>query len=223
MCLRIGSNTERGGMSVKECKYPRSSGFNTKAVKFIAGGGFRFLTLLSLILALVLPVIAMPTFAAVILGNSGVGSSLDSGSSNSLNGSKINVGPTGVNLTSIGVRVGSVDTSPNNRYQLAVYTNNNGVPGTLVAQSASGTLVPNDWNTLPVSATLQPNTSYWLMYNTNGRTSAVNNMYYNNGITGQGAYASSASQFRNLAGDLSGRKADQGGLLALCDRHRLCA
>ena len=181
---------------MKESAYLRSScGFSTKAIKFIAGGGFRFINLLSLILALALPVIAMPTFAAVILGNTGVGTSLDSGSSNSLNGSKINVGSTGVGLESISVRVGNVDTSPNNQYQLAVYTNNNGVPGTLVAQSASGTLIPNDWNTLPISATLQPNTSYWLMYNTNGRTSTVNNMYYNNGTNGQGAFGSSSVSF----------------------------
>jgi hypothetical protein len=183
-------------MNMKESAYLGSScGFSTKATKFTVEGRFRFVNLMSLILALTLPVIAMPAFAAVILGNSGVGASLDSGSSNSLNGSKINVGPTGVSLESISVRVGNVDTSPNNQYQLAVYTNNNGVPGTLVAQSASGTLTPNNWNTLPVSATLQPNTSYWLMYNTNGRTSAVNNMYYNNGANGQGAFSSSAATF----------------------------
>jgi hypothetical protein len=183
-------------MNMKERAYLRSNcGFSTKTIKFFAGGGFRFISVLSLILALALPVVAMPTFAAVIIGNTGVGTSLDSGSSNSLNGSKINVGSTGVGLESISVRVGNVDASPNNQYQLAVYTNNNGVPGTLVAQSASGTLTPNGWNTLPISATLQPNTSYWLMYNTNGRTSAVNNMYYNNGTAGQGAYANSGVTF----------------------------
>ncbi|MGZ6005541.1 MAG: galactose oxidase-like domain-containing protein [Candidatus Saccharimonadales bacterium] len=148
----------------------------------------------------------MPTFAATILGNTGVGTTLDSGSSNTLNGSKINVGSTGVLLTSISVRVGNVDASPNNQYQLAVYTDNGGAPGTLVAQSTSGTLVANDWNTLPISATLQPNTSYWLMYNTNGRTSTINNMYYNNGTTGQGAYSSSGVTFGTWPATFPGAK-----------------
>jgi hypothetical protein len=194
-------------MNMKESAYLGSNcGFSIKEIKFIAGGGFRFINVLSLILALALPVVAMPTFAAVILGNTGVGTSLDSGSSNSLNGSKINVGATGVNLQSISVRVGSVDASPNNQYQLAVYTDKSGVPDVLVAQSAGGTLTPNDWNTLPISATLQPNTSYWLMYNTNGRTSTVNNMYYNNGTTGQGAYASSKVTFGTWPATFPGAK-----------------
>jgi hypothetical protein len=181
---------------VKEYNYPRlKHGFGTKATEFNARGGCRLVNLLSLILALALPIIAMPTFAAIILGNTGAGTTLDSGSSNALNGSKITVGATGVSLASLSVRVGNVDTSPNNQYQLAVYTDKSGVPGTLVAQSASGTLAANNWNTLPINATLQPNTSYWLMYNTNGRTSTVNNMYYNNGTAGQGAYASGSVAF----------------------------
>jgi hypothetical protein len=192
---------------VKKYNYPRLRyGFGTKATGFIARGGFRLVNLLSLILALALPMIAMPTFAAIILGNTGVGTTLDSGSSNSLNGSKINVGSTGVNLQSISVRVGNVDASPNNQYQLAVYTDKNGAPDTLVAQSTSGNLVANNWNTLPVSATLQPNTSYWLMYNTNGRTTTVNNMYYSNGTTGQGAYANSGVAFGTWPAAFPGAK-----------------
>jgi len=60
-----------------------------------------------------------------------------------------------------------------------------------VATTAAGTLVANSWNTRAISATLQANTSYWLMYNTNGRTGAVNNLRYNSGSAGQGVFSTS--------------------------------
>lgn len=181
---------------MKKCRYLRSScGFSANPAGIITVGSSRLVALLSLILALALTMIAMPALAAVNLGYTGVGTLLDSGCSKFLNGSKINVGSTGVSLTSISVRVGAVDTSPYNQYQLAVYTDNSGIPGTLVAQSGSGTLTPNAWNTLSITALLQPNKAYWFMYNTNGRTAAVNNMYYNNGTSGQGAYSSNSVNF----------------------------
>ena len=53
------------------------------------------------------------------------------------------------------VYVGAVDSLVANRqYQLAVYTDVAGRPGTRVAFSATGTLVPNAWNTLTINATL---------------------------------------------------------------------
>jgi WD40 repeat protein len=123
------------------------------------------------------------------------GSILDSGASNHMNGSKVTT-TNGGTISSMSVYVGGIDAlSSNQSYQLAIYTDNVNKPGTLVASSATGTLTVNSWNTLPVSATLQPNTSYWLMYNTNGRTTTVNNMYYNNGTTGQGAYSSGLVTF----------------------------
>jgi len=78
---------------------------------------------------------------------------------------------------------------------MAIYTDNGGRPGTLIANTTTGTLVANAWNTLPITATLQPNTSYWLMYNTNGRTSTVNNMHYNDGSLGQGGYSAANVNF----------------------------
>src|SRR5207342_3024161 len=113
------------------------------------------------------------------LGLSSMGSAVDSGDSNFLNGSKVTVGGTSVSVSAISVFVGAVDIAPNNQYQVAIYTNQNGAPGTLVASSTTGTLTPNAWNTRPLVAQLQATTSYWLMYNTNGRTAKVNNMYYN--------------------------------------------
>ena len=129
------------------------------------------------------------------LGLSSIGSAVDGGDSNFLNGSKVTVGATGVSVTGISVYVGAVDAAPNNQYQVAIYTDQNGVPGTLVASSTSGTLTPNAWNTRPLAAPLQANTSYWLMYNTNGRSAAVNNMYYKASSAGQGAYSKSKVAF----------------------------
>ena len=129
------------------------------------------------------------------LGLSSIGSAVDTGDSNYLNGSKVTVGATSVTVNGLRVYVGSVDTAPNNQYQVAIYTDQNGTPGTLVASSTAGTLTPNAWNTRPLVAQLQANTSYWLMYNTNGRTEAVNNMCYNLGSAGQGAYSTSRVSF----------------------------
>jgi hypothetical protein len=129
------------------------------------------------------------TGAAVTLGLTTIGSLADSGNSNFLNGSKFRTSAAG-RIVSMSVYVGHVDAlAANRRYQLAIYTNNAGRPGTLVATSATGTLVANAWNTLGVSASLQASTNYWLMFNTNGRSSSVNNMRYNNGTVGQGAYS----------------------------------
>jgi hypothetical protein len=129
------------------------------------------------------------------IGLSTKGSVLDSGDSNYLNGSKVTTSNGGT-ISSMSVYVGGIDAlSSNQSYQLAIYTDNANKPGSLVASSATGTLTANSWNTLPINATLQPNTSYWLMYNTNGRTTTVNNMYYNNGTVGQGAYSSGSVTF----------------------------
>jgi hypothetical protein len=135
------------------------------------------------------------TGSAATVGLTTIGSSLDSGDSNALNGSKVKTSAGG-RIASMSVFVGSVDARLANRqYQLAIYTDNAGRPGTLVAKSASGTLVGNAWNTLAVSASLQSNTKYWLMYNTNGRSGAVNNMRFISGSAGQGTFSTAPVTF----------------------------
>jgi hypothetical protein len=98
------------------------------------------------------------------------------------------MGPQGGTVTAMSAYVGPVDPAPYNQYQLAIYTDSNGTPGTLVAQSASGTLTPNSWNTLPLSASLQAGATYWLMYNTNAQTSGSNNLAYTTTTQGEEAY-----------------------------------
>jgi hypothetical protein len=129
------------------------------------------------------------------VGLTTIGSTLDSGDSHYLNGSKVTTS-TGGQITSMSVYVGPVDAMAGNQlYQVGIYTDNAGRPDQLVANSAQGTLVANAWNTLAITATLESNTSYWLMYNTNGRSSTVNNMYYDSGGAGQGAYSSQSVSF----------------------------
>jgi hypothetical protein len=130
------------------------------------------------------------------LGNTHIGATVDSGDSNYLNGSRISTGAGAVATRSISVYVASIDSATGSRaFQVAIYADANGSPAALVARSASGTLAPNAWNTLPISVTLAPNTSYWLMYNTNGRTAAVNNMRMDPGGANQGAYSAARVPF----------------------------
>jgi hypothetical protein len=132
------------------------------------------------------------------LGNTHSGATIDSGDSNSMNGSRITTTTQAITARSISVFVAGLDSSTTNRsFQVAIYADNNGRPGALVASSVTGTLVANSWNTLPVSANLAPSTTYWLMYNTNGRNATVNNMRYDTGAAGSGAYSAGAIPFGN--------------------------
>lgn len=115
------------------------------------------------------------------LGTTTPGSSTDSSNSNTMNTTRFTT-VNGGKVASLSVYVGAVDASVSNRsYQLALYTANGNVPGSLIANTATGTLTANSWNTLPVTATLAPNTSYFIAYNTNGTSSSVNNMRYTSG------------------------------------------
>jgi len=85
-------------------------------------------------------------------------------------------------LTSMSVFIASpVSASPNNQFQVAIYADNNGTPGALIASSPSQTIVPDAWNTVPISAPVSANAYYWLAYNTNGLTANTNNLRYDAG------------------------------------------
>lgn len=144
--------------------------------------GWAALRLLLGALTIALAVTGMPA-AAATLGNPVAGATGDSGDSNYLNGSRFTMPSIGGTAASLSVYVGAVGASPGNQYQLAIYADSGGKPSTLLAASSAGTLVANSWNTLAVSARLQANTPYWLIYNTNGKTMSVNDMKYGNGGT----------------------------------------
>lgn len=129
------------------------------------------------------------------IGSSAVGTLTDDTDSNHLNGSKVTTGSSPVTLTSLSVHVGTVSAAPNNQFQLAVYSDSSGSPGTLLVPTASGTLTPNAWNPVPVSFTLAANTTYWFVYNSNGTGSTVNNMHFSTGAAGSGAYSNAVVPF----------------------------
>jgi len=132
--------------------------------------------------------------AVVTLGNAHVGAHQDLADANYMVGSQVTTGPQGARVTSLSAYVGAIDPTPaHDQYQVALYTDSGGAPGTLVAASASATLVANAWNTVPLAATLAPNTAYWLVYNTNGSTDQYNNLAYDAG--GSGAYSLASQPF----------------------------
>jgi hypothetical protein len=106
-----------------------------------------------------------------------------------MNGSRIVVGSRSLTTSSISAYVGAIDAAPRNQFSLAIYSDNNGKPGSLVAKTASGTLTANSWNTLPITVALNANTAYWLFYNTNSGSVSLNNLYLANDPNQVGAYA----------------------------------
>ena len=136
-----------------------------------------------------------PNATGTTLGNTNKGANIDSGDANFMNGTKITTGSTPATVVSLSVNVGTVDTAPSNQYQMAIYTDSSGVPGTLVAKTAIGTLTANSWNTLTLTTTLAANTAYWLIYNTNGSTSSVNNMFFDTAASQIGAFSNNTQPF----------------------------
>jgi len=85
-------------------------------------------------------------------------------------------------VTSMSVFIASpVSASPNNQFQVAIYADNSGTPGALMVSSASQTIVPDAWNTVPISVPVAANAYYWLAYDTNGLAANTNNLRYDVG------------------------------------------
>jgi polygalacturonase len=80
----------------------------------------------------------------------------------------------GVPLSNVIVQ--GVSAAPNNEFQVAIYADNNGAPGALIASSSSQTIVPDAWSVVPISASVATNSFYWLAYNTNGLDGNANNL-----------------------------------------------
>jgi len=102
--------------------------------------------------------------------------------SNSVLATRYQMANQNATVISMSVFVASpVSASPNNQFQVAIYADNNGTPGTLIASSASQTIVPDAWNTASISAPVAANAFYWLAYNTNGLAANTNNLRYDTG------------------------------------------
>lgn len=121
---------------------------------------------------------ATPTPASFVFGQTTIGTITDAGDGGYINGSKFVSGNQSGSAQSISVYIASADAGA--QFQLAIYTNRNGSPGTLVGHTTSGTIVPNSWNTLPISGNITANTTYWLLYETNDANYNQGNMVYDN-------------------------------------------
>jgi hypothetical protein len=130
---------------------------------------------------------ASVTVLAHGFGRTTVGSLFGTTNSNTINAARFQMGGQSGTVTSISVYVASpISASANNQFQVAIYSDNAGAPGTLIASSSSQALVGNSWNTVSISASVTPNTYYWLCYNTNGLAANANDEVYDS--TG-GSYA----------------------------------
>src|SRR5258705_13363756 len=78
--------------------------------------------------------------SADTLGYTSAGASTDWGDSNEINGSKFTMGTTAGTVTSMSVYVANLSSTPNNQFQLGIYSDSNNRPGNLIASSATGTL-----------------------------------------------------------------------------------
>jgi hypothetical protein len=124
------------------------------------------------------------------------------------NGSKITTTAAEA-LSKICAYVGPVDSASQNLFSVAIYGDANGTPGSVLANSAVGTLTADSWNCLPVSASLTASTTYWLMFWSNSAlgstasghgptgsfvcpdnasTGALDNLCYTNGPANSGVF-----------------------------------
>jgi hypothetical protein len=124
------------------------------------------------------------------------GQNIDTTDDNSLSGSQITVGSSNETVSSICAGVGPLDTTPgNNKFGVAIYTDVNGAPGSLVAFNGNGILtVANGFNCLSITAALAAGQSYWLEYNSNGNDKGanpfLNDLTYNDAASPMGGYSS---------------------------------
>jgi hypothetical protein len=103
-----------------------------------------------------------------------------------------------------------VSASPNDQFQVAIYADNNGTPGALIASSAAQTIVPDAWNTVSISAPVTASAYYWLAYNANGLAANTNNLRYDSSGTTYGwiqppsSFGAWPASFAPLGGTSSG-------------------
>ena len=127
------------------------------------------------------------------LGYTTIGSQADSGDSNYIDAVRFTMPNETGTAKSMSVYImGPAGAAPNNQYSMAIYANSGSAPGALIASTATGTVTPNAWNTIPIAANLSPNTTYWLAYNTNGNSVTYNNMKFDAGAAGQLAWRAQA-------------------------------
>jgi len=130
------------------------------------------------------------TVTGKTLGQTAIGPDGDTGAANHMQAWRFVMPNEAGQATALSIYIASpVSAAPNNQFQVAVFADAAGVPGALLVSSASQAAMGNAWNTVPIAVALQPNTAYWLAYNTNGSTASANNMRLAPGAAGQMRWA----------------------------------
>ena len=123
-----------------------------------------------------------PAPAVVVFGYGLQGAAIGTTMSNTVSATRYQMASQNGTVTSMSVFIASpVSAAPNNQFQVAIYDDKNGMPGALLASSGSQAIVPDAWNTAPISAPVAANAYYWLTYNTNGLAANSNNLRYDAG------------------------------------------
>lgn len=117
------------------------------------------------------------------LGANTIFATTDSGDTNYINAVKFTSGSKAGTAQSMSVYIvaDASAVAPKNQYSMAIYADNGGTPGALIAKTGNSTVSSNAWNTLPITAIIAANTTYWLAYSTNGE----NNFKIETGSTNQ--------------------------------------
>ncbi len=126
----------------------------------------------------------IPNPNQTILGYNSLGTKLDSGNSNRLTFIKITNGNYRNKINKINIAVKNISRLRNNRvYQIIIYGNYNNRPRNIIYKTRGLMLDQNkEWQTVDLSSqniVLEPNTTYWIAYNTNGQNSSENVLLYN--------------------------------------------
>ncbi len=127
--------------------------------------------------------ISLGTSAGTSFGNTHVGSTASSAiGDGQLIASKFTTTTAGT-LDSMSVDLAlDQDATPNNKYQLAIYSDSSGSPGNYLGSATAGTLTGNGWNNLRFTTpvTVTASTPYWLVYWENGSS---NELAYQSGVS----------------------------------------
>ncbi|HEY2003645.1 MAG TPA: hypothetical protein VGH44_00845 [Candidatus Saccharimonadia bacterium] len=126
-------------------------------------------------------------------GHTVIGATPDTGFVGGVMAQPITTGPVAATLNSITVYIAGSDPSPHNKYDLGIYTDAGGTPGTLIAQSAQGTITTGAWNTLAITASLAASTTYWLTFATNATNPSTSFVPYDAGSGNHQVYTTYGS------------------------------
>jgi outer membrane protein assembly factor BamB len=129
-----------------------------------------------------LPTLACPTSvptpfpspsasAPVTFGFNALGTTIETSGANVVRGSRISAAATGL-VGDVKVYLASIDPS-SPAIQVAIYTDNGGVPGSLLGVSSSFNPSATGWQTIPTpDIPVQNGQAYWLLFNVAGKQTA---------------------------------------------------